>query len=105
GVRPSGAADTDGLAQRGRERALEHRLYGRPAGLELPALVGGALVLDRETELHPGRPTTFDGPTTRCYEAAMSRIQLACALLLVATATFGEPFTETTKVEGDVPAD
>ena len=35
----------------------------------------------------------------------MSPIRLACALLLVATATFAEPFTETTKVEGDVPAD
>jgi len=35
----------------------------------------------------------------------MSRIRFACALLLVATATFGEPFTETTKIEGDVPAD
>src|SRR5689334_17909430 len=34
----------------------------------------------------------------------MSRIHLVCALLLVATVASGEPFTESTKVEGDVPA-
>src|SRR4029077_19160764 len=41
GVRPSRATDTDGLAQRGREGALEDFLDGRAAGLEVPAPARG----------------------------------------------------------------